>query len=104
MQSRFSVMAENTVEFEIERVDSKDVRVDSRQEKTKTKKTLSVKSRLQTFRVDSCINNTKTESTLGRTESILPNPEWTFRRAYVSESTLMDPSRLLCQQNGGNEH
>ncbi|MED6179214.1 hypothetical protein PIB30_115034, partial [Stylosanthes scabra] len=60
-------MAERTFEFDIERVDSKDVRVDSREEKTKTKKTLSVKSRFQTFRVDSCTNNTKKESTLGRT-------------------------------------
>ncbi|MED6140498.1 hypothetical protein PIB30_093791 [Stylosanthes scabra] len=39
----------------------------------KTKKTLSVKSRFQTFRVDSCTNNTKKESTLGRAESILPH-------------------------------
>ncbi|MED6141114.1 hypothetical protein PIB30_100122 [Stylosanthes scabra] len=66
-------MAESTFEFEIERVDSKDVRVDSREEKMKTKKTLSVKSRLQTFRVDSCTNKTKKESTLGRAELILPH-------------------------------
>ncbi|MED6141412.1 hypothetical protein PIB30_103141 [Stylosanthes scabra] len=58
-------MAESTFEFEIERVDSKDVRVDSREEKTKTKKTLSVKSRLQTFRVDSCTNKTKEVSVKG---------------------------------------
>ncbi|MED6226937.1 hypothetical protein PIB30_108740, partial [Stylosanthes scabra] len=59
MQSRFSLVAESILSSKTERIDSKDVRVDSREEKTKMKRTLIVKSRLQTFRVDSCTNKTK---------------------------------------------
>ncbi|MED6189777.1 hypothetical protein PIB30_099275 [Stylosanthes scabra] len=63
----------------------------------KTKKTLSVKSRLQTFKVDSCTNNTKKESTLGRTESILPNPESipvSLHFPLLLVYTLLDDSTL----------
>ncbi|MED6227126.1 hypothetical protein PIB30_110490, partial [Stylosanthes scabra] len=77
---------------ETERIDSKDVRVDSREGKTKMKRTLSVKSRLQTFRVDSCTNKTKevsvkgigidSGSTLSDVESIL-----SYDRAPMSSET-----------------